>query len=122
MGDEIEKERSDASFACSSSLMDLRTSEDTSDVELATPVLATIMSFVVSASDTTGLDKMRHISPAIKKAIDENLTMFHKGLILEVATHPEFPHDLSGIWYVSETHHNVPPDYEGTRPVLGFQF
>merc|ERR1711964_74366 len=38
-----------------------------------------------------------------------------------VATHPEFPHDLNGIWYVSETHHNIPPDYEGTRPVLGFE-
>merc|ERR1711900_96476 len=40
----------------------------------------------------------------------------------EVATHSEFPHDLNGSWYVSETHHNVPPDYQGTRPVLGFQF
>jgi len=40
------------------------------------PVLGTIMSFVVSASDKRGLDRLRAIDPRIQRAIDNNLSLF----------------------------------------------
>jgi len=76
---------------------------DAQTTSLTTPfpdsVLATIMSFVVSGSNHPELDRMRQTDTRIQQAIDSNLSLFSRDILLEVECDNRHPlQNLQGVW------------------------
>merc|ERR1711964_876128 len=62
-------------------------------------VIATIMSFAVHGLDETGITKMQEVSPQVKTAIIQNLSLFNtSSCILEIQGNQD--ESVNGIWHL----------------------
>merc|ERR1711964_392450 len=65
-------------------------------------VIATIMSFAVHGLDETGITKLQEVSPQVKTAIVQNLSLFNtSSCILEIQGNQD--ESVNGIWHLKST-------------------
>lgn len=78
-------------------------SEGDSEANLPESILGTIMSFTAHSRDQREMDRMRSVSLEVRKAIDNNLSLFNeKTCVLEILDCPD--HTLDGIWFLERNH------------------